>query len=82
LHEIWCGKRKEFAVILCCTSFNSLHSDDWNAEQNSNIKTVTKSFENLTRFKYLGTIVTTQNYIHKDAEQIHVKKICNFACFL
>jgi aminopeptidase C len=47
---------------------------DQNAEQNHNIKTVTKPFENVTGFKYLGTVVTTQNFTHKEAEQNRFKK--------
>jgi hypothetical protein len=44
-------------------------------------KTVTKSFENVARFKYLGTIVKTQNYIYKEAEQIRFKKCITMNVF-
>jgi hypothetical protein len=32
-----------------------------NADQNHNIKTANRSFENVSQFKYLGRTVTTQN---------------------
>ena len=36
-----------------------------NAEENSRIKIGNKSFKTVGRFKYLGTILTNQNFIHE-----------------
>jgi hypothetical protein len=32
--------------------------------QNQNVRTVNESFENVVKFKYLGTMLTSQNDIH------------------
>jgi hypothetical protein len=40
-----------------------LLSHRWNADQNCYIKIATRSFENVSQFKYLGTTVTNQNLI-------------------
>jgi hypothetical protein len=37
-----------------------------NAELSYNIKTDNRSFESVKEFKYLGTILTNQNSIHKE----------------
>ena len=35
-------------------------------EQNHNIKRGHKSFKSLEKFKYLGTTLTSQNFIHEE----------------
>jgi hypothetical protein len=39
-----------------------------NSEQNQNIKTANESFENMAKFKYLGTTLTNQNDIHDETK--------------
>jgi hypothetical protein len=39
------------------------------AGQRRSIKTANRSFEDVTKFKYLGTTPTDQNCIHEDEEQ-------------
>jgi hypothetical protein len=46
-----------------------LLSHHQNAGQNQDIKIENRSFENVTHFKYLGTIVTNQNFIPEDTEE-------------
>jgi hypothetical protein len=38
------------------------------AGQRQNIKIGNRSFENVVKFKYLGTILTDQNCIHEEIE--------------
>jgi hypothetical protein len=51
---------------------------DQNAGQNREIKIGNRSFENVSRFKYLGTTVTNQNLIQEE-----IKKRLNYgnACY-
>jgi hypothetical protein len=37
-----------------------------NSGQNQNIRIANESFENMTKFKYLGTTLTNQNVIHDE----------------
>jgi hypothetical protein len=37
-----------------------------NSGQNHNIRTAKESFENVAKFKYLGTTLTNQNDIHDE----------------
>jgi hypothetical protein len=38
-----------------------------NSGQNQNIRTAIESFENVAKFKYLGTTLTNQNDIHDES---------------
>jgi hypothetical protein len=40
-----------------------------NAGQNWDIKIATRSLENVSQFKYLGTTVTNQNFIHEEIKR-------------
>jgi hypothetical protein len=42
---------------------------DQNAGQNREIKIGNRSFENVSQFKYLGTIVTNQNLIQEEIKR-------------
>jgi hypothetical protein len=37
-----------------------------NSGQNQNVRRANESFENVTKFKYLGTTLTNQNVIHDE----------------
>jgi hypothetical protein len=43
-----------------------LFSCHQNAGQNHDIKTVNRYFENVAQFRYLGTVVRTQNLNHEE----------------
>jgi hypothetical protein len=54
---------------------SSLHQK---AEQNHDIKTANRSFENVAQFRYLGTTVTNENLIQ---EEIKWRLNLGNACF-
>jgi hypothetical protein len=45
-------------------------SSDQNAGQNHDIKTATRSFENVAQFKYFGMTVINQNLIEEEIKRI------------
>jgi hypothetical protein len=53
----------------------SLHP---NSGQNQNIRIANESFENVTKFKYFGTMLTNQNEIH---DEIKSRLISGNACY-
>jgi hypothetical protein len=51
-----------------------------NSEQNQNIRIANESFENVTKFKYLGTILTDQNYIHNEIKnRLNSENACYYS---
>jgi hypothetical protein len=50
-----------------CTKYMTL-SRHPNSGQNQNIRIANESFENVAKFKYLGTKVTNQNDIHDESK--------------
>jgi hypothetical protein len=51
-----------------------------NLRQSYNTKTGTKSFENLTKCKYLETTLTSQNYTHDERRRrLNSKNACNLS---
>jgi hypothetical protein len=57
-----------------------------NAVQNCNIKLANKPFENVTKFKNLGTGVTNQHYIHEIESRLNsrrgklnIEEFCNLS---
>jgi hypothetical protein len=56
-----------------------------NAGQNHNIKIANRPFENVAKFKHLGTVTNHQNLIHEEIKRLSSKnenenvQNCNFA---
>jgi hypothetical protein len=51
---------------LACYEISNVASRRPNSGQNQNITTANESFENVAKFKYLGTTLTYQNDIHDE----------------
>jgi len=48
-----------------------------NSEQNQNIRIANESFENVEKFKHLGTALTNQNDIHDELKsRLNSGKVC------
>jgi hypothetical protein len=51
-----------------------------NSGQNQNIRTANESFENVTKFKYLGVTLTNQNNIHDEIKsRLNLGKTCYYS---
>jgi hypothetical protein len=57
------------------TKYMSRHP---NSGQNQNIRIADESFENVAKFKYLGTTLTNQNVIH---DEIKSRLNSGYACY-
>jgi hypothetical protein len=51
-----------------------------NSGQNQNIRTANESFENVAKFKYMGTTLTTQKDIHDEIKtRLNSGKACYYS---
>jgi hypothetical protein len=51
-----------------------------NSGQNQNIRTANKSFENVAKFKYLGTTLTYQSDIHDEIKnRLNSRNACYYS---
>jgi hypothetical protein len=71
IRELSGSKQRKVSVYI----YMSRHQ---NTGQNRNIKIASRSFENITKLKYLGTIATDHNLIH---EEIKIRLKSDNACY-